>query len=152
MLGLELFFSVFCCIAANQLCHRNSSIPSRILGILVTAVLPQQAASHSKSGSRCLCLCLRVRVHEMSSRRSQRSTGGRSRAAVLDVLAARCPRVFTPVAVSADIDMHSAQPIEREADPLPPSHCCMRVSVCAYLLGCQAILSVYQRDVWGQTH
>lgn len=37
------------------------------------------------------------------------------------------PSCFTTVAVSVDIDTHSAQPIECEA--LPPSYCCVRVLV-----------------------
>lgn len=55
------------------------------------------------------------------------------------------------VTVTANIDMHSAQPIEREADPLlvRVERVCLRVCIRAPP---QAISSAHQRAVWGQTH
>lgn len=55
------------------------------------------------------------------------------------------------ITVTANIDMHSAQPIEREADPLLDRG--ERVCLCVCVRAPpQAISSAYQRDVWGETH
>lgn len=70
-----------------------------------------------------------------------------------DALAAHCSAVFSrgaamgggggglaaAVTVAANIDMHSAQPIEREADPLLVGGQRVCLCVCAYVI--QAVIS-----------